>query len=276
MVVPMAEEVTERALSEGQAAWPGVAVDRRRFAEQLAELVSGLDVSQVQLADLFLAQACLQGDAAALQVITQMLHEEVPAVLRRLRRGPSDADDLTAALSEALLIGRRGGAPLLSRYSGRGKLRGWIKVCAARSALKQKAQLQRQETLDDELLLAGAEPVSEGLEVAYLKARYRGEFSKAFRQAWGQLSVRERNLLRQHHLDGLSMHELAKVYQVHRITVGRWLADARTALMAATKDVLSEGLALPRQEIDSLLRLIKSRLSLSISALLAEEAKASP
>lgn len=273
LAVPLTEKVLERALIEGRTLWPGVNVKRERFAARLAEVLVSHDVAQAQLGDLFLAQAALEKNEPALKLITQMLREEVPAVLHRLRRAPSEADDLIAALTEVFLVGRGDQPALLSRYSGRGKLRGWLKVCAARVALKQQARQKRQETLDDELLLGGAEPISEGLEVSYLKARYRGAFSVAFRQAWSRLSVRERNLLRQHYLDGLSMQALSKVYQVHRITVGRWVADARIALMSATKDALSEGLRLPRPEIDSLLRLIKSKLSLSLSALLGEEAQ---
>src|SRR5262249_41683920 len=79
----------------------------------------------------------------------------------------------------------------------------------------------------------------------YFKRVYRREFELAFREAVQSLSDRERILVRQHFLDGVSVNDLGRLYRVHRATAGRWLERARDALLAATRARLMARLAVP-------------------------------
>ena len=54
---------------------------------------------------------------------------------------------------------------------------------------------------------------------------------------------------------------------VHRATVARWLAELREHLLAATRAHLAESLQLKEDELDSLIRLLRTELSLSLSPL---------
>ena len=69
----------------------------------------------------------------------------------------------------------------------------------------------------------GAE--SDDAEIRHLKTLYRGEFREAFQHALASLSVRDRNMLRQHYVDGLAMEQLGAMYQVHRITIVRRMKE---------------------------------------------------
>jgi RNA polymerase sigma-70 factor (ECF subfamily) len=111
---------------------------------------------------------------------------------------------------------------------------------------------------DDELAeLIGSE---DDPEVAYLKRLYREEFKRAFHAAVDALDARDRLLLRQHALDGLSIDQLATLNGVHRATVARWVAAAREALLAATQQQMVRRLRLSRSELASVMRLIRSQL----------------
>jgi RNA polymerase sigma-70 factor, ECF subfamily len=80
--------------------------------------------------------------------------------------------------------------------------------------------------------------------------------------------VRQRNLLRQHILDELTIDDLARLYRVHRATCARWLADARADLGKQTRKRLMSALGMPTSDVDSLLRFLDSDIELSISRIL--------
>lgn len=86
------------------------------------------------------------------------------------------------------------------------------------------------------------------------------------------LSVRERNLLRQRFADGIRIDQLAGLYGVHVATIGRWLAGAREQVYVVTRDILLERLRIGHAEFDSILRVVRSQLDLSISALYDRDA----
>jgi RNA polymerase sigma-70 factor (ECF subfamily) len=56
---------------------------------------------------------------------------------------------------------------------------------------------------------------------------------------------------------------MSVLYRVHRSTVARWLADARAALLDETRTEVSQKLGVHRHEVESLMRVVSSRLDLS-------------
>ena len=81
--------------------------------------------------------------------------------------------------------------------------------------------------------------------------------------------MRQRNLLRQHILDELTIDDLARLYRVHRATCARWLADARADLGKHTRKKLVVALGLAnKDDMDSMLRFLDSDIELSISKIL--------
>ena len=65
------------------------------------------------------------------------------------------------------------------------------------------------------------------------------------------------------------MEAIGKIYGVHRITVVRRITQGRAALAAATRKELSARLRVDHHELESILRLIESRMDVSLRAFLS-------
>jgi RNA polymerase sigma-70 factor (ECF subfamily) len=88
--------------------------------------------------------------------------------------------------------------------------------------------------------------------------------------ALGRLESRERNLLRLHHVHGLSMDAVGATYQAPRSTVARWIVRARERLLTLTREELTARLGLTPGELDSMLRLVCSQLDVSLRQLMTD------
>src|SRR5690606_34667577 len=142
-------------------------------------------------------------------------------------------------------------------------------------SLRRGGAAGREESLD-ELLLERWPDAAPGPERKHLRARYTAELKRAIREAFAALEVRQRNLLRQHVLDELTIDDLARLYRAHRATCARWLADARADLGKGTRKRLIAALGLPGHELESLLRFLDTDLELSISRIFHSERGAPP
>ncbi|MFO0634046.1 MAG: sigma-70 family RNA polymerase sigma factor [Nannocystaceae bacterium] len=162
-----------------------------------------------------------------------------------------------------------GGAAIL-RYSGRGNLGAWVRVTAMRTALnatRNRPRIDRPAADDDDLFEFAPSP--EDPELDHLERTYRAAFRQAFLDTVAALPAGERTLLRQSVVHGLTVRELAKVHGVHHATIARRIAAARERLVEGTRAVLAARLALAPGELDSIMMMIRSRLDVSISRVLA-------
>lgn len=265
----MSDDLAARILAAGRAAWPEIAIGEDVIAKHLAGRApedAGLPQHD---ADVYLAIALATGDAAALRVFEAKLVPHVDQALRRLRLPATTKDDVRQQVRTDLLVGN--GAPKIGDYAGRGELAGWLRVTATRKALTLLRKTNREEALDDLLLDhwpdASANPGKE-----HLRTKYTSELKRAIHDAFAALEVRQRNLLRQHILDELTIDDLARLYRAHRATCARWLADARAELGKNTRKRLIATLGIDREEVDSLLRFLDSDIELSISRILHDQA----
>jgi RNA polymerase sigma-70 factor (ECF subfamily) len=261
--------VIQRIAAAGRTAWPGVTVsDAVLGAGLAARLEDNPDAKLDELhdADLYLAIALAEGDPAALRAFENDLIPQIDIALRRLRLAGGTADEVKQALRFELLVGE--GHKKITDYAGRGELAAWLRVTATRKALKAIRKVDREETLD-EILLDHWPDATPGPERKHLRSTYTAELKKAIREAFASLEVRQRNLLRQHILDELTIDDLARLYRVHRATCARWLADARADLGKHTRKRLVAALGLPsKDDVDSMLRFLDSDIELSISRIL--------
>jgi RNA polymerase sigma-70 factor (ECF subfamily) len=101
-------------------------------------------------------------------------------------------------------------------------------------------------------------------ELALIKRRYAAAFAAAFRATLAGLERDARNVLRLHHVDGLSIEEVAASYGVSRATAARWLARARAQIVEEVRGRLEERLGGSVPSPNALLSLIQSQLDLSI------------
>jgi RNA polymerase sigma-70 factor (ECF subfamily) len=99
-------------------------------------------------------------------------------------------------------------------------------------------------------------------ELAAIKGRYRVEFKQAFADAMAGLDDESRNGLRLHYLDGITLADIGRLHGWSVPTASRRLAAARETLMTATLALMKERLSLTPAELESVLRLIESRLSI--------------
>ena len=259
--------VASRIAAAGRAAWPNVTLGEDVIAKRLADRVAADPDAKLDVlhdADLYLAMALAEGDNNALKVFETDFVPQMDIALRRLRLAGGTADEVKQALRYELLVGDK----KIGDYAGRGELAAWLRVSATRKALKAVRRSDREETLD-EILLDHWPDATPGPQSKHLRSQYTAELKKAIREAFGALEVRQRNLLRQHILDELTIDDLARLYRVHRATCARWLADARADLGKHTRKKLVQSLGLAnKDDMDSMLRFLDSDIELSISKIL--------
>ncbi|HEU4534575.1 MAG TPA: sigma-70 family RNA polymerase sigma factor, partial [Polyangiaceae bacterium] len=199
--------------------------------------------------DLFLAFACGRGDRAALAAFEAEFSAAARQAFARLNVPAEVGDDVLGALRERLFVAAGGEAPLVDDYSGRGRLASWLRSLAANAALKALRDRRRFVDVEraEELPMADAELVQ-------LRGADAAMFRDAFDRAFAELTREQRNLLRQHFLDGLTFEALGRLYGVHVSTAWRRVEAAREALVAAVRARLSAALGLSESAANSVVR----------------------
>jgi RNA polymerase sigma-70 factor (ECF subfamily) len=215
--------------------------------------------------DLALARAAAAGDARAIDTLERGPLRQIGDFVARIDAAPAFADEVRQVVREKLLVGAAPGQPgRLVEYAGTGPLGGWIRVVAVRVALdlKRAAGHERDGDDADRVVEVALDP-----EMRLLRERHQGPFQDALAEALASLSPRERNLLRLHFAEGVTLEQLAKSYQVHRATVARWLAGAREAVLDRVARRLGESMGMSAGEVASVVRLLGSQLDVSLSRL---------
>jgi RNA polymerase sigma-70 factor, ECF subfamily len=221
---------------------------------------------QMHTTDLYLACACVRGDILAFAAFEDLCISRLDRVLSKMGIAADVTTEVKQDIRTRVLVGDSGHAQIAD-FSGRGDLRGWVHVMAVRQALKRQCRIRREVPLDDddEMLQRIALPADP--ELAYAKRIYRQEFKQAFEAALRDLPDRDRLLLRQHYIDGSTIDELGRLYHVHRSTAARLVDRARLALLEATRARMMSRLDVHPEELDSILRMIRSQLEVSFRAL---------
>jgi RNA polymerase sigma-70 factor (ECF subfamily) len=239
-------------------------IGRRATAELADAALDGL-----RPADLFLACACSRQIPRALAAFDRDYMREVDIALARMRIGPPRLSDVKQLVRQRLFVGAgTAGAPSgpgkIIEYAGRGDLRRWVRSVAVRTCLNELRKGRREILVDDEQLIAQHAIAADDPELEYMKRTYAHEFRAAFGEALRQLGAREQTLLRYHHVDGLNIDEIGAIYRIHRVTAFRWIEKAKELLARSTLEALRARLKLPASELDSVLRMIRSQIDLSL------------
>lgn len=252
-------------LGHGAAAHPTVvevAGMRAFIAERAQAAVAASDVA-ARAADLYLAAACVAGDGAAIAILSAMLPAVVRPALARLGLPAGDDDEIVQRVRVALVV--PGAAAGIAGYSGRGDLRAYIRAVAVRLALKRLEREDGPGSDDDTAVLELLPAAADSPELRVLKERCRADVRTAFGAALATLTPRERTLLRQHYVDGLSIDRLAPLHGAHRATCARWIETARGNVLRAVRGYLKDTLGLQAVELDSMIDLVRSQLDLSLA-----------
>jgi RNA polymerase sigma-70 factor, ECF subfamily len=256
--------------------WPDIDVPLGCFVAHVAHGGTASDtmpaLDALHTAELYLCCACAAGDEKAIALLESRHFHRIETALARKGFSPAQADEIKQILRKQLFVRRQPGErPRIAEYSGRGDLGAWLRVTAIRAALKLVRKERHEVLVEDEARLEASIGQADP-ELDFIKDRYHAAFKQAFHQAMGSLSDRQKNLLRQHFLDGVGVLRLAALYDVHRATMARWLAETQHTVLSETKRSLMKDLHVSRRECDSLLRLVRSRMHVTLKRLLAHPA----
>jgi RNA polymerase sigma-70 factor (ECF subfamily) len=264
---PALGDALARAVVEADERWPGITGDPVQFAAYLAERTApagdGPELPPLS-SDLYLAWACVHGDRVGLAHFDRAVLERTGRVLARLGLSAADADDVKQEVRARLLVPGHDGPPRLATYQGTGPLVSWASAVAGRQGLALLRKQRPHAEVDDDALEVTDDP-----HLAALRDRHRLEFKAAFQAAVGDLEPRDRAVLRALLVDDRSVGDIATVYGIHRVTASRWIARIRRQLLNGTRERLRVALALSDSDLDSAIRLVDSRLDLSLYRLLA-------
>ena len=270
-----AEGMLDAGLSVATTAWGGLGVDPAYFGRHLGQrLDRGHPVSQqlprLSFDDLYLAAACASGDSRAIAALEQRYATEIRSALSRVRHKFLQPEDFRQILRRKLFVGTETRPASIAQYAGQGALGVWIRVTALRTALNAARDERDADTPIDDEDLFDFEPSDDDPELDHLKRTYRDAFRAAFHETLAELPARERNLLRQSVVHGLSVREIARLYDVHHATIARWIAGARERLLEGTRGALVDRLGVGNKDLDSIMGLIESRLDASVVRVLDE------
>lgn len=255
----------------GIAAWPGVALTEERFASDFARRL-GPDGTPVALeracgTDVYLAIACIDGDTTALELLERTFVAEIDPIARKMRATTDQTTEVKALLRRVLLVDEPARAAGLRDFSGRGNLRAYIRVIVTRDLVRAIDRGRRDASFAEDKLLDRLGTAHDP-ELSMLRAEYHGVVSEAMRAAVHGLDERSRALLRYQLVDGWTVDQVAKVYAVHRATAARWLVAVRGALGEKIRSELAARLQIDPDEVASIIRLVQSRIDVSLERLL--------
>lgn len=267
--------VLERALAElhdrAASTHPTVPLDARTFAYALgarAGSVAGL--ARLSHAELYLALAAAEGQAAAIEALEVYVARELDAATRRAPA--QEREDLLQAIRLRLYTGA---PPGLAAYSGVGSLRGFVRVTATRVVLNALTRAPAPAVVDEsawlEALTATQDP-----ELLVMKGALVSQLQAAIAAGFAALTPRERNLLRYAVGQGATVDQVAAVFGTHRSSAARWVTAARARLTAEVRAELERRLGSTSASVRALLALVESQLSLGLERSSVEPGAARP
>jgi RNA polymerase sigma-70 factor (ECF subfamily) len=266
----------------GAAAWPALPLAPAAFARELADRYNRFPprrdaqdwLDHVMPGDLHLAICAAAGSDAAILAFERLYAQDLDRLVARYQGPELPGEDLLQSLREKLFVATDTRAPKLLDYSGQGHLQNWLRVTGTRlfiDLLRGQSGRNAHEVAmprDEEQRILDMPSPDQDPELEFLKREYRERFRDAFFASAQSLSSHERNLLRQHIVAGLTVEQLGKLYGVHTATAARRVQRAREALVDGTRQNLIAMLKLEPGELDSLMRLIRSRIDLSMGRIL--------
>jgi RNA polymerase sigma-70 factor (ECF subfamily) len=256
------------AFARGRAAHPKLALCEEDFGRFLARASEGrgeAGADRLPMEDLFLACACACEIAGAAEAFEARLGRIVRRAVARVLATAAERDEAEQRVRQHLLVRGEEGPPRIASYRGDGPLEGWVSVAAIRLAVSmgRSATAERRLRAKAAGEAAGANP-----ELLLMKGELAREFEAAVEEALGRLDDRERLVLRLYLVSGMKLAAIARSLGVTPQAISRQLEKVRTSVLADVHRRLGERLALPKGELASVVRLVASRLNVSISRLL--------
>ena len=223
-------------------------------------------IAKLQLADLYLSCALAAHHPAALKLFERLMVPQIDRALRSFALGTDERDELRQRVRVRVLVSTADEPAKVAQYSGRGSLSGWIRTVAARVAINTRRDTQSHTDLD-KIPEVG---LTETPEFSCLRQEHRAVFMDCLRNAFAQLTSRERAIVRLNYGSQMTAVALARSYSVHESTMSRWLASARSTMAINFETLAADALG-ENGSIGDLLKVIQSRLDMSLHSLFATQ-----
>lgn len=247
-------EAALRALPGVEIA-PAVAV---RFIEAKGD-------DAVEIDDLVLICACLEGDPVALQLFEARYADDIHLAARKGASAGVEPEELHAAMMQLLFVEPR----KATQYSGRSDLRRWLRVVVSRWVVDRIRRAAVRPVMQATEPAALAEAIrTRDPELRYLGERYREPVRVSLERAFGRLTPKERNLLRLRLLEGWGHDKLAARYGIHRTSAARWVGEAQRSLLEHARTCMQDDFGIAPSEFDTIARAVQSQLHLSLQRIL--------
>ncbi len=234
-------------------------------------------LGSLKAGDLYLARACADGEDKALTIFDAEYGRDIDLAIARSGNVNLSKDEFRQLLRDKLFVPRGSKPPKVADYAGRGDLRSWVRVTALRMIVDIVRQKNAGKEIPVESEMLGAMPSpNEDPELDYIQRVYKSEFRDALQTAFGNLTPRERNLLRHQVIHGLNIDQVGAIYRVHRTTAFRWIEKARKSLLRETRSSLMSRLRVGSGEFMSIMRVVQGDLDVSVRRLLVSEIEDEP
>jgi RNA polymerase sigma-70 factor, ECF subfamily len=260
-------------LAAAQTEWPGLAIAPARFSSELARRLAATAtpelLGQLRYADVYLAIGCAAGDERAIKACEDAVLSQVNIAGKHVRATADQIAEVRARVQRILFVDEPTRPAATSEFAGRGDIRGYVRVIATRELIRLVNRERREVHVDDETMFDALVPAGDPA-LSMMRERYRGDVDQAMRTALASLDDRSRALLRYSLIDGWSIDRIGKLYGVHRATAARWIAETRELLGERIRETLAARLAMATADVDSIVRLVQSRVDMSLERLLED------
>ena len=267
------KDVMDSLFHQARACHPDIPLSAEQFQPFVARSLSAGSsdaalLDRLHISDLYLACAYGLGYEAAHKRVEAEYFVPIARRLDRMQIPSSISAEILQDLRCRLV--EMSGPEFSGRaYCGQGSLGGWLYIAAVRIAERHSARMRNELPAEDNCVavLERQIPVIDP-ELDHLIHSYKSVFESALRAGLAALSSRERNLLRYHFLEQLSIDRLAEIYGVHRATAARWILRAQCHLSQETRTHFVAQIPVGEHSMARLLGFSRSRLELGLSRLL--------
>ena len=262
------DSVTE-AIDTAKRRWPGLTVDPEAVASFVAARIGPETLTEhveaLALVDVVLAIGCTTRAPGAVKAFVREYGPEIDHMRVQTGLTSMPADELRQRVLEHLLVARPNGPPRIAGYRGEGSLHRWVKMATTRLAIDLRRRASTRADLEEPAVLAGV--VSDVGEGVLLRLELVPAFRQAVRDVLAALPDDDRTLLQLRYVEGLSVTELAKLRDMHRVTMSRALTKLRQRVGEQVQTRVSELKEIPREELARALDEVRSRLDFTLSVL---------
>ena len=267
------EALLREVIAEARRTWPTVDIPPTWFIPYLSERISPstdiIDaIRNVESSDLYLACAVAHLDPQGLEAFDHSYGKNIDQCLARCENlgdgNVQTRDEIFHSLFRVDSV--RPGE--IAQFNGCEPLISWLRVLTTQIKRRDSRPPPKKNHGTSQLSTSHAAP-----EAIMLPTCLKESYLHAFSQAMRSLLPRERNLLRQRIVDGMSLDEISAFHSVHRVTASRWLVKVRERLSQRTTQLMLRNLDATSDVHPMVQRIIHSHLDFSISRYLTQPSK---